>query len=792
MSFSARLRWRCLEYVFIFFFFLLSLLTLSQCLLPVANVPMINYTIESLAANGVEEIFVFCCSHAEKIEEHIRHLVQSARLPDVSIRCVVSKDSNTIGDALRAVYQMGILSDDFFLVYGDVVSNAKLSALVSEHQLRRSKDKQAIMTLMLAPCRAMRTPALKTPALPTPFVEPAHTPAVPKRTDSPAIVRGLDNFDEDYDDGDEHSTEETGADSDDDDEDDDDDVGGDSMSENAAAVRRRGGDGTARRVVLLDAASGHLLHYADASAVSSNQLDMIEMDVALFENRPRLTFRHDLEEVGIAVCTADVLFQFNDNFDYTNVPQFVRGVVNEEILSCRVYAFVDQVSYSSRASSLRRYQHVSWDILQRWTYPFIPDTNLVTCGANDANYSFVRDGRGGPGVYLQRPVHMARSAIVSGAAALRHPEVVKQTQFEKLPSVPSVVGEQSQIGAGAVVLASVIGRNCRIGQNAVVICSHLWDGVEIGDGAVVVGSLVASHSRVGTRCTIRQGSVISFRTQLPANTVVPPLSKICPASLAPTASAVGLSLKPFQQLESVRQLGAAPIPFNELVRGWEPQLQTVPAPAPTTSRQRDQSSGSDGGSEVSDELASSSTSPRVVGDGDSDQDGEVESKVQVSDIEKFRAEVGRTVVRAVTGGHKMETLVLEVNSLKYAYDASFLESAGSIFDGLMSTLDASLSVKSLTSLLTKWGPVFAKFLMDEEEQTEFVFRIQEFCEREGNAKFVKFFQNMLHTLYDVDVLTEDAIIAWADEQQESGEDLQFVSQCKKLLEWLRASGSEDE
>jgi translation initiation factor eIF-2B subunit epsilon len=773
---------------------------------------MINYTIESLAASGVDEIFVFCCSHADKIEQHIAQFNASARLPDVKIKCVVSKDSDSVGDALRAVYQMGILSDDFLLVYGDVISNAKLSKLVQEHALRRSKDKQAIMTLLLAPCRAMRTPALRTPNPPAsaetqaslsssaaPGAVSAANPLKPNAAVPPAKAPADDNFEDDYEDDTDDEKAQSSDESDlGDDYDDEDDESVDIMSDKASAVRRRGGDGTARRIVLIDGSTGQLLHYADSSAVSNKPTDVIDIDIALFENRPRLSFRHDLEEVGIAVCTADVL------------SQFVRGVVNEEILSCRVYTYVDAAqAYSSRASSLRRYQHVSWDIMQRWTFPFTPDTNLVTVGANDANYTYVRDTRGGPGVYLQRPVHLARSAIVSGAAALSHPEVARYTQTERLPAVPSVVGEQTQIGAGSVILASSIGRNCKIGQNVVVICSHLWDGVQIGDGAVVVGSLVASRATINSKCFIRQGSVISFNTILPSGTIVPPLSKLCSSLAASAAKSAGISLKPFQQLDSVRQLGSAPIPFNELVMGWEPQLQSaLPTPAPkpatggkTLSTGSDDDGDDENGRDGADDTDSSEdfatpgqTKPSSRGaaqDGISDDD-EVDDKIEVSDIEKFRAEVGQTVVRAVSADHKMETLVLEVNSLKYAYDASFLESAGSIFDGLMATLPQPLTAKPLSTLLEKWGLVFSKFLMDASEQTEFIFRIQEFCERDGNDRFAKLFQNILHKLYDTDVLEEDAILSWADEQVQSGEDLKLYNQCQKLIAWLREADSDDD
>lgn len=53
---------------------------LSQCLIPVANTPLIEYTLEFLAHAGVEDVIIFVSSHAEKIEEYIR----SAHTPSIS------------------------------------------------------------------------------------------------------------------------------------------------------------------------------------------------------------------------------------------------------------------------------------------------------------------------------------------------------------------------------------------------------------------------------------------------------------------------------------------------------------------------------------------------------------------------------------------------------------------------------------------------------------------------------------------------------------------------------------
>lgn len=42
-----------------------------RCLLPLVNVPIIEYTFEFLAVSGVQEVILFCRSHADQIKQYI-------------------------------------------------------------------------------------------------------------------------------------------------------------------------------------------------------------------------------------------------------------------------------------------------------------------------------------------------------------------------------------------------------------------------------------------------------------------------------------------------------------------------------------------------------------------------------------------------------------------------------------------------------------------------------------------------------------------------------------------------
>ena len=53
------------------------------------------------------------------------------------------------GEALRDVYTHGIITSDFVLVFGDLVSNVRLDEVVRVHKSRRRTDKDAIMTMVV-------------------------------------------------------------------------------------------------------------------------------------------------------------------------------------------------------------------------------------------------------------------------------------------------------------------------------------------------------------------------------------------------------------------------------------------------------------------------------------------------------------------------------------------------------------------------------------------------------------------------------------------------------------------
>lgn len=48
-----------------------------QALLPLVNVPLISYALETLNRNGVEEVWIFCATFVDKIKEFVKYATSS-------------------------------------------------------------------------------------------------------------------------------------------------------------------------------------------------------------------------------------------------------------------------------------------------------------------------------------------------------------------------------------------------------------------------------------------------------------------------------------------------------------------------------------------------------------------------------------------------------------------------------------------------------------------------------------------------------------------------------------------
>ncbi|KAG2491384.1 hypothetical protein HYH03_010176 [Edaphochlamys debaryana] len=791
---------------------------------------MIEYALEWLAMNNVEETFVFCCAHADLIK---RYLADSkwAHSRDMKVTPIVSTNCLSAGEALRLIDQRDLIKGDFVLCSADVVSNMKLGPMLEAHRARRAADKNAIMTLAM---------------------KPVHHPS----------------------------------------------------------QRLRLGDSDL--VVVLDPTTHRLLKYTELE--SGRPAQLAKLDCALFSERDEVQIRADLMDTHIAICAPEVLLLFSDNFDYQNLRRdFVSGVLSEEELGNKLHVYEVAHEYAARVHNLRSYDAVSRDLLQRWAFPFTPDTNVMSLGGSPAwgqtSYRYSRGHR-----YLEATVSLARSV---------------------LPGEDVCIGAGTSIGEGSRVVQSVIGRNVRIGRNVDIVGSYVQDGVTIMDSAVLRSALVCEGAVIRTGANVGPGAIVSYGCVVDVRHTVPPNTRIslCQqvfganddsddeleysaaggagaaagggpgapepgrggrtggggakgGARRPRARAVDseddgdseeteeeedddddsydradqmgkslerpstTALKAAEALAVGRQLQAeeAAVRFEASAVGpngagyrWDPREGpsdldrfSIAPPALALSAAEEAAAG-DEAAALALGLTGGSAEARGGGGeggggGGSGADSEADSDEVGADPERvWRREVEETFLRCIKMRFDVSNVVIELNGLKIAEDRTFADCARYMLTALLalglppphrtpadyvplfktvapdtSTSEGKLALlRSFKQLLSDWRDLLQRFLKSEDDQVELLLTLEEYCSCEGvfeadgsgGAAYAPIFAHILRQLYDSDVVSEEALLTWADEKKAAdAEERCYVeaADVARFLEWLREDDEEDD
>ena len=72
---------------------------------------MIEYTLTWLESAGVDEAFVFCCAHSHQVKEYLDKSgwARKAGAGSMAVTAVESHDAISAGDALRVIYERGVV-----------------------------------------------------------------------------------------------------------------------------------------------------------------------------------------------------------------------------------------------------------------------------------------------------------------------------------------------------------------------------------------------------------------------------------------------------------------------------------------------------------------------------------------------------------------------------------------------------------------------------------------------------------------------------------------------------------
>uniref|UniRef100_A0A1J3HTX4 Translation initiation factor eIF2B subunit epsilon n=1 Tax=Noccaea caerulescens TaxID=107243 RepID=A0A1J3HTX4_NOCCA len=674
-----------------------------KVLLPLVNVPMIDYTLAWLEFAGIEEVFVFCCAHSTQIIDYLDNSEWHSH-PNLSVRTIESQKSISAGDALRYIYEQQAetsqIQGDFVLVSGDTVSNMPLADLIQQHRERKKKDEKAIMTMVIKKSK------------PSPITHQSRL-------------------------------------------------------------------GTDQLFIAVDPKTKQLLHYEEDKI--DHARGSVCLDKSLLENNPSVLLYNDMQDCYIDICSPEVLSLFEDNFDYQHLRRhFVKGVLVDDIMGYKIFTHEIHSSYAARMDNFRSYDTVSKDIIQRWTFPYVPDINFSG----------------------NRPLKLGRQGIY------RASDVIQSRSADVGPS--TVIGYGTKIGDGDRILNSVIGNGCSIGSNVVIEGSYIWNNVVIEDGCKIRNAIVCDGVKIRAGAVLQPGVVLSFNVVVGRDFVVPAYSKV---SLLQQPTKEDSD----EELECVDTSSGAADLLSGLNLEMEPRASEL---------------GPDGAGYIwevcegaHDEEWKHSVAPipmdkvaEIVQAMEDDDDREDESFVPTSgelrsdadsintdmndpcdDYGYFEKEVEGTFLRAVEEGIVVDLAILEVNSLRLSYNMESADCAGAAFYSMMKLAvdtphsSADELYKNAVSIIAKWKRLLGFYVKKTDEQIEVIMKFEEMCQ-ETARELGPLFAKILHYMYEIDVLQEDAILRWAEEKAGADEaDRVYLQQCEAFIQWLKeASEEEDE
>ncbi|XP_051122313.1 uncharacterized protein LOC127245460 isoform X2 [Andrographis paniculata] len=547
--------------------------------------------------------------------------------------------------------------------------------------------------------------------------------------------------------------------------------------------------GTEELLVAIDPDTKQLLYYEDKADALKG---MVSLDKALLSDNSSISLHNDKQDCYIDICSPEVLSLFTDNFDYQHLRRhFVKGLLVDDIMGYKIFVHEIHSSYAARIDNYRSYDTISKDIIQRWTYPLVPDIQFIgNCVAK----------LGRQGTYRASDIGISRSAKVGPF---------------------TVIGSGTTVGNYTEISNSVIGENCQIGSNVSIDGCYIWNNVTIEDNCKLKHAIVCDGVIMRSGAILEPGVVLSFKVIIGQQFVVPAYSKVSlyqqpvkqdsdeeleyadnTSGNIEFASITNTSEKLEEesdteltdaQMPATSEVGVGGVGFIWSVGegGLEEEWRHSVAPIPEDQLVEILKNAMN-------EMEISHEDNTILPPSGELEPESVDSDDVRDDSVHFEKEVEATFLRGVHENVKEDHIILEVNSLRLSCNLTATDCASALFYAMMKlALDTAHSstgelVKNVITVVTKWKKLLKYYLSSLDEEIEVILKFEEMC-LESMKEYSPIFVQILHVLYDKDILQEDAILNWAAEKQEADEsDKVFLKQAEKFIQWLNEAPEEDD
>ena len=475
-----------------------------------------------------------------------------------------------------------------------------------------------------------------------------------------------------------------------------------------------------------------------------------------------------------------------------------------DVLNLRIGTHIIHHEYMARIVSTRLYDAISRDVLGRWTYPIVPEANVTGC--DTLGYSRAPAQLGGAHLYLGREVFLGKNAKIIG---------------------PTAVGSYSTIGDNSHVHKCSIGTHCTIQSNSSLNGVYLWDGVQIGPNCSIKASILAEDVCILDGSQIGPGCMLARGVKVGPNAKIPPGTRLCKWTEHARLSQLNLSedndaidKECFLGLESNAMVWKDLEPFDPeqskaLLMGGGIAISCHPITSVKKELLEDDSVSNSTRKSASDnddtDAYHCSTSSSTSFPSDDDEEDGLDNRDDFALPTKtntknaaFMREALDLVEQCVVHNVSVENTALELNSLKFAWNAGFGESRAAVVSILLQSSttnrlgETSNILSSAKTVWTRWAPLLTRLTHGEGEQVDLLHCIsshesfKSFPPNNPNAGRNNAISGNLGTifaiLYQADAVEEEAIRMW----YEGCGDGSQRAQVKPFLDWIDAASSEED
>lgn len=682
-----------------------------RCLLPLSNVPLIEYTLEFLANAGVDEVFLMCAGpHSEQIQEYIEKSKWSLPWSPFKIKCIITLEARSVGDVMRDLDNRSVITEDFLLISGDVISNVNIEKALKHHRTIRESDKDHIVTMV--------------------------------------------------------------------------------MTEASATHRSRSFDDDPAVFILRDN-DNKCLYYEDVPSINGAKSD-ISIDPELLEDVDDFVIRNDLIDCHIDICSPIIPAIYQENFDFQHIRKdFLKGILTFDLLKRSIYVYISQ-DYGARVSNYKTYKSISKDLVERFIYPIVPESNFL----ENQSYQYESNH-----VYKDAKILLAQSCKIGSNTVIGHDSFI-----DDLTTInDSIVGNNVKIGKNVEIENSIILDNVTIGNNTKIYNSIVGFNVDIKSSVnVLSGSVIGSKCVIDDYITIDEGvRVIDHKISVNNDFSSEEDEESDSQDEIRDKSVVGENGVGFlYEEESDYDSDDSSSEYSKQSSSALYKLSTLALSDVSISSvetNKDASKHKKHSHKKTDSLSISSSLStkkhrRYSNMSQLSADDNPERRREKEE-EEFYVEASATVERAIENNHDIDTAVLELNTLRMSMNVTYGHVRRATLRTLVSKIKSYVETNTLklneatVKIFGQWGILFKRQVFDSNDEIDLLNVLNELVKEFKDDKVINGMQlhfYILRQLYELELVDEENITSWY-EQNKDTVDNKYVSQ---FVEWLNSAEEE--